>query len=207
MTERACLFSRLIVPLALLSASVGFSQTITHQITLSANQSWCDDSLINGLLSQINAFRVQNGVPALTMDMLGMKDAEIRATQFASYMVTNPPGSPGFNPHTGYDTTAASLGYYLITENLAYITTNPSYIVLAVWQDSLHLAAMLASDANIAGVSCIYSNGIAYWTYEPGCSPSFCGQTSAPTQPSAPPAQPTNTTPALDSEQWAFLTL
>ena len=46
-------------------------------------------------------------------------------------------GPPGFNPHQGYGTTAASLGYKIVTENLAYITIDPAYVVYAAWQDAL----------------------------------------------------------------------
>ena len=174
--------------------------------------------MINGLFSEVNTFRTAHGVPALSMSAVGMKDAEIRATQFAAYMQTTAPGTPGFNPHHGYDTTAASLGYQLVSENLAYITTDPAYIVNGVWQDSLHLAALLATDANVMGVSCIYAGGTAYWTYEPGtCSGSAgCGTTTPPAPAPAPhprrvrrrlqrrrpPARPT-----LDSEESAFLSL
>src|SRR5947209_20217242 len=94
----------------------GHAQAITHQITLPSGATWCEDSLINDLFAQINLFRSQNGAPALVMDRLGMKDAEIRATQFAQYMVTNRPGSPGFNPHQDFDTLAASLGYNIVLE-------------------------------------------------------------------------------------------
>jgi uncharacterized protein YkwD/chitodextrinase len=169
--------------------------TITHQISLPAGDSWCADDMINGLFNQINSFRTQHGVAILRMDSVGMKDADIRATQFSAYMATHLPGSSGFNPHQGYDTTAASLGYNIISENLAFVTSDPVNIVYSIWQDSLHLAALTANDANIAGVSCIYANGIPYWTYEPGCSPDFCGQT-------LPPPSPT-----LDSEESAFLVL
>jgi len=188
--------SALLSVVFLLTARVEYAAgSITHQISLPAGDSWCDDSMINGLFDQINAYRSAYGRPPLRMDSLGMKDAEIRATQFSAYMATNPPGSPGFNPHQGYDTTAPSLGYNIVSENLAYMTTSPGYIVYAAWQDSLHIAAMLANDANVAGVSCIYANGTAYWTYEPGCSPDFCGQPYTPS------------IPGLDSEEWAFLTL
>ena len=186
--------------------------TITHQISLSNGQSWCDDGMINGLFSQINSLRAQHGLPGLTMDSVGMKDAEIRATQFITYMSMNTPNTPGFNPHQGYDTTAASLGYSIISEDLAFVESDPAAIVLNIWQDPLHLAAMLAPDANIAGVSCVYSGGIPFWTYEPGCSANFCGQsapvpTPTPT-PTPTPAPPTSTsTPTLDSEEWTFLTL
>src|SRR5689334_25069584 len=78
--------------LILLSVQGGFGQSkIVHQITLSAGMTWCDDTTINGLLTQINAYRAQNGVPALAADSVGMKDAEIRATQFATYMASNTP--------------------------------------------------------------------------------------------------------------------
>jgi uncharacterized protein YkwD len=168
---------------------------IVHQINLPASMSWCSDSMINGLLTEVNGFRARNGAGALNASTLGMKDAEIRATQFAAYMVTNPPGSPGFNPHQGYDTTAASLGYAIVSENLAYISTDPVYIVNYAWQDPLHIAAMLAGSANVAGVSCVYYQGTAYWTFEPGsCQGTACGSTTPP------PAMP-------DSEGWAFLTL
>jgi uncharacterized protein YkwD/chitodextrinase len=163
---------------------------IVHQISLPAGMSWCDETFINGLFTQINAYRTQNGIAALKMDPLGMKDAEMRAVQFAQYMAAHPPGSPGFNPHQGYDTTAASLGYDIVSENLAYMTSDPNYIVYAVWQDTLHRAAMLASDANVAGVSCVYSNGTPYSTYEPG---------RAQSNPS--------TDTSLDSEEAAFLSL
>jgi uncharacterized protein YkwD len=171
----------------------GRAQAITHQITLPSGDSWCSDDGINQLLTEINTLRAQNNVGPLTMDQVGMKDAELRAVQFAAYMAVNSPTEVGFNPHQGYDTTAASLGYNLIGEDLAYITGDPVYIVYTVWQDTLHLAAMLAQGANIAGVSCIVSAGVNYWTYEPGCSANFCGQT--------------NSLPTVDSEEWAFLTL
>src|SRR3982750_4084581 len=171
---------------------------ISHQITLPAQQSWCSDSMINGLFNEVNNFRVKNGVVALNMTALGMKDAELRASQFATYMLTTSPSSPGFFPHQGYDTTAASLGYPLISENLAYISTDPLYIVNGIWQDSLHLAAMLASDARVMGVSCVYDSGTAFWTYEPAtCTGTSCGSTSTPPPAPAPSPTPTPTpTPA-----------
>jgi uncharacterized protein YkwD/chitodextrinase len=182
-----------------LLAGISRAQTIAHQVSLPPGASWCDASLINGLATQINTFRGQHGVAALAIDTLGMKDADTRAIQFAAYMETHPLNSPGFNPHTGYDTTAASLGYRLVSENLAYLTSDPAYIVYSVWQDSLHLAAMLASDAKVMGVSCMISaGGIPYWTYEPGV-----GSTSPP----PPPPPTTGNAPALDSEEVAFLTL
>ncbi len=190
--------------------------SLAHQTVLPAGMAWCDDAMINGLFTQINAFRTQNGVSPLAMDDLGMKDAELRAVQFAQYMVTNPPGSPGFNPHQGWDTTAASIGYKIIGENLAYASTDPANIVLNLWQDPLHRAAMLYSDANVAGVSCIYANqGTAYWTYEPGSNASVSTPpaTTPPPPPVTPPPTPDPTTPnpitvsALGSEQKAFLTL
>ena len=144
------------------------AQSLTHQISLPAGMTWCGDGQITGLLTQVNAYRAENGRPALQVDSLGMKDAELRATQFAAYMATHTPNTPGFNPHEGYDTTAASLGYNIVSENLAYMTSDPAYVVYAAWQDPLHIAAMLANDANVAGVSCIYFNGIPYWSYEPG---------------------------------------
>jgi uncharacterized protein YkwD/chitodextrinase len=172
---------------------------IQHQISLPAGMSWCGDPMINGLFSQINIFRSQNGVAPLSLSTLGMKDAELRAAQFATYMSTANPSLPGFNPHQGFDTTAASLGYNLVGENLAYLSTDPAYIVGALWQDPLHLAALLNSSANVTGVSCVFYNATAYWTYEPGtCSGTGC-TTGAP--------PPSGGTPSLDSEEWAFLTL
>jgi uncharacterized protein YkwD/chitodextrinase len=172
---------------------------IVHQVSLPAGMSWCSDTMINGLFSQVNTFRSQNGVAPLSLSTLGMKDAELRAMQFATYMSTANPSLPGFNPHQGFDTTAASLGYNLVGENLAYISTDPAYIVGAIWQDPLHLAALLNSSANVTGVSCVYYNSTAYWTYEPGtCSGTGCTTTAPP---------PSGGTPALDSEEWTFLTL
>jgi uncharacterized protein YkwD/chitodextrinase len=169
------------------------AQTIIHQVTAPAGTSWCEDALINGLFAQINQDRAQNNVPALSMDPLGMKDADLRAIQFAAYMFTNPPGTLGFNPHQGYDTTAANLGYSIVSEDLAYQNLTPSYIVYLIWQDPLHLAAMLSTQANVAGVSCLYANGgIPYWTYEPGYN-------AVPPSPGA--------TPTLDAEETAFLNL
>jgi uncharacterized protein YkwD/chitodextrinase len=186
--------------LALLGFCGRAEAQITHQISLPSGMTWCDDGMINGLLTQVNNFRAQNGVPALSASTLGMKDAELRATQFATYMQTATPGTPGFNPHQGWDTTAASIGYNVVSENLAYMTIDPGYVVYAAWQDPLHIAAMLATDANVAGVSCVYYNGTAYWTYEPGsCTGSSCGTSSNP--------PPSGGTPVMDSEEWAFLTL
>ncbi|MGD1094739.1 MAG: CAP domain-containing protein [Bryobacteraceae bacterium] len=192
---------------SILSSSAVYGQTIVHQVPAHAGQTWCDASIIDGIFNTLNAFRVSKGVPALTLDPLGMEDADLRAIQFSQYMQTNPPGSAGFNPHTGYDTTAASIGYHLIGENLAYETTDPNYVIYVDWQDTLHLDAMLATDANITGISCIYLGGVAYMTYEPGCSPSFCGKSSPV---STPPPTPTPTptgTPTLDSEESAFVSL
>jgi len=152
--------------------------------------------MIYGLFNNINSLRASRGVPQLLLNTLGMKDAEMRAVQFAAYMAAHTPGSPGFWPHEGWDTTAAALGYNIVTENLAYITQDPSWIVYSVWQDALHLGAMLTTQANVTGVSCIYSDGTAYWTYEPGsCTGNACGSTPPPDG------------PTLDGEQWAFLSL
>ena len=197
-----------------LAVTLGLSaqaQTITHQIALPSGVNWCEDSMINGLFTEINSFRVKNGLPALKMDSLGMKDAEMRAVQFSAYMAAYKPGTP-LNPHEGFDTTAASLGYDLVGENLAYVTSDPTYIVNGGWQDPLHLAALLSSAANVAGVSCVYANGFPYWTYEPGVA---SGGAPAPT-PTPPPTPtptpsptptPTGGTPALDSEEWSFVNL
>ncbi|HVW85910.1 MAG TPA: CAP domain-containing protein, partial [Bryobacteraceae bacterium] len=177
-------------------------QTITHQVTLPAGMTWCDDSMINGLFTQINQFRSEKGAASLRPDTLGNKDAETRAVQFATYMASHLPGTTGFNPHEGYDTTAASLGYNLVSENLAYLTSDPVYIVYGVWQDPLHLAALLSGAANVAGVSCVLASGTPYWTYEPGI-----GQGTSPTPTPAPPPGGGGGTTALDSEESAFLTL
>ncbi len=158
-----------ITVLLMMTGQTGFGVgQIVHQITLPSSMTWCDDSTINGLFTQINTYRSQNAVAPLQMDAVGMKDAEMRAVQFANYMTSTPPGSPGFDPHQGWDTTAASLGYNIISENLAYMTSGPYYIVYGVWQDTFHRSAMLAPDANVAGVSCVYFNGIPHSTYEPG---------------------------------------
>jgi uncharacterized protein YkwD len=179
----------------LASISTCYGQAITHQIALPSGMSWCEDSMINGLFAQINQFRSEQGAPSLGPDALGNKDAEMRAVQFASYMATHFPGSPGFNPHLGYDTTAASLGYNLVSENLAYITSDPIYIVYGLWQDTLHRAALLSGTANIAGVSCVYSSGTPYWSYEPGI-----GQAVISTPPGG-------GSTSLDTEESTFLTL
>lgn len=184
------------------------ADAITHQIALPSSQAWCSDTMINGLFSEINAFRTRNGQAALGASAVGAKDAEMRASQFATYMRTTPAGSPGFNPHQGYDTTAAALGYNLVSENLAYISTDPAYIVNGLWQDSLHLAALLAPDANVMGVSCVYDGGTAFWAYEPGaCTGSGCASSPQPAPTPAPAPAPGSGPPALDSEEWAFLTL
>lgn len=136
--------------------TLAFAQTpIVHQIALQNGQSWCADSMIYGLFAQVNTYRTNNGRAALTMSTLGMKDAEIRATQVPADLAAG-------NPHAGWDTTAASLGYNIVSENLAWITTDPNYIVNAVWQDPLHIAAMLDNSANVMGVSCIFDTGTAY---------------------------------------------
>jgi len=199
------LLSALVVVLSPAGVAIAQDAPITHQITLPSGQTWCDDSMINSLFDTINAFRTANGAPALAMNTLGMQDAELRASQFATYMQTANPQAPGFNPHTGYDTTAESLGYNLVSEDLAYITTDPSYIVYTVWQDPLHLAAMLATQANVMGVSCV-NNGFPYWTYEPGaCTGSGCGTVTPPPPP--PPPPPPTGTPTLTSDEWTFVSL
>ena len=190
-----------------ISSNANAQSPITHIITLPAGMTWCDDTVINGVFSQINALRSQNGVAALNAPTLGQQDAETRATQFAVYMQTHLPTDPGFNPHTGYDTTAASLGYNILGEDLAYLNTDPAYIVNVIWQDPLHLAAMLNTSANVAGVSCVNYNGTAYTTYEPGyCSGNSCGSAPAPSPQPVPTPTPTGA-PTLDSEEWAFVTL
>ena len=87
------------------------AQNIVHQISLPGTMYWCDDSMIRTLFSEINSLRTQRGLPALRSDKLGDKVAELRAVQFANYMATHTTSSPGFNPHEGYDSTAASAGY------------------------------------------------------------------------------------------------
>jgi hypothetical protein len=46
------------------------------------------------------------------------------------------PDHPDSTHIEGYDTTAASLGYKIVTENLAYMTIDPAYVVNAAWQGS-----------------------------------------------------------------------
>ncbi len=202
------------VPLLLLLISfllpqVTEAQAINHQVSLPSGVSWCDDGMINGLFSAINTYRAQNGVAALAVNQLGMKDAEIRAVQVSAYMAANNPSSPNWDPHQGYDTTAASIGYEIVSENLAWATTDYSYIVNYVWQDTFHIAAMLAKSANVAGVSCVYANGSLYWTYEPGiASGSSPSPSPTPTPvPTPTPAPPTPPATSLDSEEATFLTL
>jgi uncharacterized protein YkwD len=147
-----------------------------------------------GLFDEINALRGSKGIAALRMDTVGMKVADLRAVQFSAYMAANTPGTPGFNPHEGYEAAAASLGYDIVSENLAFSASGPAYIVHVIWQGPLHMAAMLSSYANVAGVSCVYANGgTPYWTYVPGVAGS-----AAPSPPGAAP---------LGSEQWALLAL
>ena len=184
------------------------AQTIPHQITtLPAGVTWCDDNLVVTLLNNINQVRTSNSRSALVTNSTATKVAETRAVQFSSYMATHSPATPGFNPHEGYDTTAASFGYQIVGENLAYLTADPNYIVFGGWQDSLHLAAMLATDANVAGVACIVANGTPFWSFDPGIGSG--SSTPAPTPADTAPA-PTPTpapTTSLDSEQAAFLQL
>src|ERR1039457_6624051 len=148
---------------------------INHQITLPSGATWCNDTDINELLRQVNIFRASNGYSSLPTDPLGMKDAELRAVQFSQYMQQVPLPSP-LNPHQGWDTTAAGIGYQVVQENLAYMASSPAFIVLAAWNDFLHIQAMLNNQANVAGVSCIVSQGIPYWSFDPGCTNAFCGQ-------------------------------
>src|SRR5579884_1697131 len=184
-------WARLASACLLLSGMSGsYAQTITHQITLPAASTWCSDTLINGMFSAVNAYRAQAGMPPLLMDTLGMKDAELRVIAFANYMQTASPGTPGFNPHQGWDTTAASIGYKVAGENLAWMSSDPNYIVNAAWQDTLHINAMLAN-ANVAGISCIWMNSVPFWSYEPGNASSI---------------SPTSN-PTVDSEGWNFVIL
>ncbi len=187
-----------LIPLLLTASLIAHAQ-IQHQATLPSGMTWCSDSMINGLASTINTYRSQNGASPLQIASLGMKDADLRAIQFAQYMTTNPPGTPGFNPHTGWDTTASSIGYNIISENLAYMTSDPNYIVYAAWNDSLHIAALLASDATVMGVSCVYYNGTPYWSYEPAKNGTPLGGGGGGGGGGSP--QP------LDNEELSFLTL
>lgn len=205
------------LPLVLMLAASGSqAQPIAHQITLPNTMNWCQDSMINELLSEINALRVQRGLAVLQSDPLGSKVAELRAVQFANYMATHPVNSPSFNPHEGYDTTAAAAGYSLVGENLAYLSMYPKNIVWAIWQNGLHLAAMLARDANVAGVSCVFFDGGPYWTYVPGIGQGGSSPSPTPTpspsptpNPTPTPPPPTNggSDPTLDAEQVEFVTL
>jgi len=184
--------------LAVQTARAQASGPIVHVVTLPSTMTWCDDSMINGLFNEINTYRSQNGAAPLSMVALGIEDADLRVIQVANYLATTSSSSPTFDPHIGYDTTAASIGYNIIGENLAWISQDPVSIVYSIWQDPLHIAAMVTSLANVAGVSCAYYEGVAVWTYDPGsCTGAACGTTITP---------PTST-PTLDSEDWAFLTL
>src|SRR5450759_507878 len=124
---------------------------IIHQITLPFGATWCSDTDINELLRQVNIFRASNGYGSLSIDTLGMKDAELRVVQFSQYMQQVPLPSP-LDPHQGWDTTAAGIGYHVVQENLAYITSSPLYIVFAAWNDFFHIPAMLNNKANVSGV-------------------------------------------------------
>ena len=211
----------LLTAIALAAHNTGQAQTISHQVTLPPTMYWCDDSMINTLFSEINSLRAKNGLPALRSDRLGDKVAELRAVQFANYMATHSLSTPGFNPHEGYDTTAASAGYNLVSENLAYLSMYPGWIVWSIWQDRLHMAAMLNSQANVAGVSCLMFDGGPFWTYEPGISSGAPSPAPAPAPaPSpaptpvpipipapAPTPPPSAGTATLDVEQARFLTL
>src|SRR5579884_24283 len=177
------LFLMTLTAVAVATAVPAGAQAIQHQIILPAGDNWCSDSMIDGLYNGINAYRAQHGEGPLAMNSLGMKDAEMRATQLITYMANYQPGTP-FNPHTGWDTTAAGIGYDVVGENLAWVDPDANDIVNNIWQDSLHEAAMLSTNANIMGVSCVYGpNGQPYWTYDPG----FCSNCGAPPTPTPTP--------------------
>src|ERR1700680_4409406 len=90
------IYPALLLLLLLPASKIGSAQTITHQVSLPAGQSWCPDSVANGIASTLNNFRIQHGLPALTMTPLGIEDADLRAIQFSQYMQTHGVGSPGF---------------------------------------------------------------------------------------------------------------
>src|SRR5580693_5720197 len=92
-----CVFTASLSILSFFSGSAVYGQTIVHQVPAPAGQSWCDASIIDGIFNTLNAFRVSKGVPALTLDPLGMEDADLRAIQFSQYMAAHAVGSAGFD--------------------------------------------------------------------------------------------------------------
>src|SRR4051794_23860844 len=162
-------YTRLFTVLAVTVCSGLYSQaqTIVHQISLPAGVSWCDDSSTLSLLTTINQFRAEHGMPALQTNNLATAVAETRAVDVSAYIQAHSQSEPGFNPHTNFYDTIARFGYNAVAENLAYFTGSPTYIVYSIWQDSLHLAALLNSSANVAGIGCVVSNGNPYRAYDP----------------------------------------
>lgn len=172
-----------------------------HEISVPSGMSWCEDSLIQSMFDQINAFRENNTLPALVQSQLAQQYVDLRAIQFAQYSATNSPQSPNFNPHDGFELTAASIGYNVWSENLAYISQNPAYIVLVAWNDPLHLATLLARQATVMAVGCVFNGFTPYWCYGPGYNdrqgpivPTPSTQRSTTTRSPTAPTTPTATT-------------
>ena|SRR5689334_3149084 len=205
-------YTRLFTVFGLVVSSTLYSQaqtTIAHQISLPAGVSWCDDSATLALFNTINKFRGEHGLPALQTNTLATAVAETRAVDVSAYLQSHSPGEAGFNPHQNFYDTIGRFGYNAVGENLAYFTGDTTYIVYSLWQDSLHLAALLNSSANVAGVACVASSGTPFWVYDPGVAsgattpaPSPSPSPSpTPTPTPTPAPTPTPTPTGLDAEQ------
>lgn len=123
-----------------------------------------DYTLAYEVFDQLNQYRVENGLNALTMDQSLLESAMVRAAETVVYWDhTRPTGE-----------SASTINPLMNSENIAY-GYGTSTAVMTGWKNSAgHNANMLKSGINSVGIGAFRYNGILYWVqvFGPGAGTS-----------------------------------
>lgn len=118
-----------------------------------------DGSYAEAVLTLVNRYRTQNGLPSLTLDASLCKAAETRAREIVSaFSHTRPNGASCFTVLS-----ESGISYGSAGENIAYGQDSASEVMTAWMNSSGHRANILSSAFAKLGVGVCQSGGTLYW--------------------------------------------
>ncbi|POM60066.1 SCP-like extracellular protein [Phytophthora palmivora] len=122
------------------------------------------------MLGQINAYRSQNGLGALTIDNRLVAAATLHSQDQASHCTMTHTGSNGSK--LGDRIKAQGYNFAMTAENVAAGQTSVDSVMTSWWNSPGHRANILSKDASNVGFAKVVNNGCdsyaTYWTQDFG---------------------------------------